>query len=209
MNTKLPADHGQHPNTPTELGRRKGKLGESRIKALLQRAGWRAWPQPSSGAHGTRTGTASKCGDLVAACGEAKLRIEVKHYKHEPRTLQTLRGGCDVLAYLCSDTGRMAVFIDEALFIDLLAWSAETLSQVVGEPAPSRPLCGRALRPGRLGRGCEVDGEIARARLEALISEAGYPLLIQLDRLARALQGRNDRTGLIRASQLMTKGDCR
>jgi len=108
---------------------RKGRRGEAHIKALFLKAGWRAWPQPSSGAHGTRTNSPSKCGDLVALCGEARLRIEVKHYKNEPRTLQTLRGGCDVLAYMCSSTGRMAVFIDESLFRDLLAWSAEALSE--------------------------------------------------------------------------------
>jgi hypothetical protein len=108
---------------------RKGRAGEARIKSLFQKSGWSAWPQPSSGAHGTKTASASKRGDLLARCGDARLRIEVKHYKHEPRTLQSLRGGCDVLAYICSGTGRMAVFIDEALFRDFLAWSAEALGE--------------------------------------------------------------------------------
>jgi hypothetical protein len=108
---------------------RKGRRGEARIKALFRRSGWAAWPQPSSGALGTRTASASKRGDLWARCGEARLRIEVKHYKHEPRTLQALRGGSDVLAYICSGTGRMAVFIDEALFCDFLAWSAQALGE--------------------------------------------------------------------------------
>lgn len=92
--TPPPTAFTKAPPTTT----RKGRRGESRIKALLHKAGWRAGPQPGSGAFGTQTASASKRGDLWAACGETRLRIEVKHYKHEPRTLQTLRGGCDVLA---------------------------------------------------------------------------------------------------------------
>jgi hypothetical protein len=126
MNTQLQT---ANLKSATDFSVRKGKRGETRIKTLFLKAGWRAWPQPSSGAHGTRTNTTSKRGDLVALCGDTRLRIEVKHYKNEPRTLQTLRGGCDVLAYMCSSTGRMAVFIDEGLFRDLLAWSAQALSE--------------------------------------------------------------------------------
>jgi hypothetical protein len=57
------------------------------------------------------------------------MRIQVKNYKNEPRTLAALRGGSDVLAYICKSTGKVAVFIDEPLFIDLLAWSAEALGK--------------------------------------------------------------------------------
>jgi len=109
------------------LSRRKAKQGEVKVRGLLQRAGWRAGLQPGSGAPGTRSGVASRQGDIWANCGDVRIRIEVKHYKHEPRTLQTLRGGCDALAYMCSTTGRMGVFIDESLFCDLLAWSADAL----------------------------------------------------------------------------------
>ena len=94
---------------------------------MLERAGWRAGKQVGSGAYGTRIASESKRGDLWARCGDARLRIEVKHHKNEPRTLQRLRGGCEVLAYICRSTGRMGVFVDEQLFCDFLAWSAEAL----------------------------------------------------------------------------------
>ena len=97
--------------------------------ALLKRAGWRAGRQPGSGSFGSLIGSRGLQGDLWASCAGERLLIEVKNYKNEPRTLQALRGGCDVLAYICSSTGRMGVFIDEALFCDLLAWSAEALQQ--------------------------------------------------------------------------------
>lgn len=174
--------------------RRKGKVGESHIKSLLQRAGWRAGLQPGSGASGSRSGAEHRRGDLWALCGEARLRIEVKHHKREPRALQALRGGCEVLAYMCSDTGRMAVFIDEALFVDLLAWSAEALAPQNVQPAPITRRTGA--RPCQ--QSAEVDGEIARARLEDLIATADYPVIIQLERLARALQGRGARAALPR-----------
>jgi hypothetical protein len=107
----------------------RGRRGELQIKRLLTRAGWRSGHQPSSGASGTRSCSPSRQGDLWASCGDARLRIEVKHYKNEPRTFAALRGGSDVLAYICKSTGKVGVFIDEALFIDLLAWSAEALDR--------------------------------------------------------------------------------
>ena len=108
---------------------REGRRGEAQIKRLLIRAGWNSGSQPGSGASGTRSVTPSRQGDLWASCGDARLRIEVKNYKNEPRTLAALRGGSDVLAYICKSTGKIAVFIDEPLFIDLLAWSAEALGR--------------------------------------------------------------------------------
>ena len=105
----------------------RGRRGEAQIKRLLVRAGWRSGHQPGSGSSGTRSGTTARQGDLWASCGGARLRIEVKNYKNEPRTLAALRGGSDVLAYICKSTGKVGVFIDEGLFCDLLAWSAEAL----------------------------------------------------------------------------------
>lgn len=113
----------KNPPSTTDRGRR----GEAQIKRLLVRAGWRSGGQPGSGSSGTRSCTAARQGDLWARCGEARLRIEVKNYKNEPRTLAALRGGSDVLAYICKSTGKVGVFIDEGLFCDLLAWSAEAL----------------------------------------------------------------------------------
>ena len=107
----------------------QGRRGEIQIKRLLVRAGWRSGLQPGSGASGTRACSPHRQGDLWASCGGARLRIEVKHYKNEPRTLAALRGGSDVLAYICSTTGKVGIFIDEALFTDLLAWSAEALER--------------------------------------------------------------------------------
>jgi Holliday junction resolvase len=105
----------------------RGRRGEAQIKRLLIRAGWRSGYQPGSGASGARSCTQSRQGDLWASCGSARMRIEVKHYKNEPRTLASLRAGSDVLAYICRSTGKVGLFIDEALFVDLLAWSAEAL----------------------------------------------------------------------------------
>ena len=179
---------------------RKGRAGEVRIRSLLQRAGWRAGLQPGSGAMASRSDAPLRKGDLWATCGEARLRIEVKHHKREPRALQTMRGGCEVLAYACSDTGRLAVFIDEGLFVDLLAWSAEALEREQSAGPQPRRLSGVKLpNPAHANA---VDGEVARARLEELISTADYPLLLQLERLARALQGRTDRAMLTAASRL-------
>ena len=107
-----------------------GRRGEKHIKSLFARAGWRSGLQPGSGASGSRSCSPSRQGDVWAYCGDARLTVEVKHYKNEPRTMQALRGGCDVLAYICRDTGKMAVFIDEDLFRHLLAWSADALTQV-------------------------------------------------------------------------------
>lgn len=107
--------------------RRPGKTSEAQVHRLLRRAGWNAGLTPGSGNPGSRSDNNYFIGDLWARCGEARLRIEVKHYKHEPRTMEGLRGGSDVLAYICRDTGKMAVFMDEGLFCDLLAWSAEAL----------------------------------------------------------------------------------
>jgi hypothetical protein len=112
---------------PTNSNR--GRRGEAQIKRLLVRSGWRSGHQPGSGAPGTRSATTGRQGDLWASCGGARLRIEVKHYKNEPRTLAALRGGSDVLAYICRSTGKVGVFIDEGLFADLLAWSAEALER--------------------------------------------------------------------------------
>lgn len=117
------------PYTQPAAARQHGKTGESQIHRLLRRSGWHAGKTPGSGNPGSRSDNKAFAGDLWAHCGDARLRIEVKHYKNEPRTMQTLRGGCDVLAYICRDTGKMAVFIDEGLFCDLLAWSAEALGQ--------------------------------------------------------------------------------
>jgi len=119
--------HPHPPRTPASEARRSGRQGESQIHRLLKRAGWIAGKTSGSGNPGSRSGNNAFIGDLWARCGDARLRIEVKHHKHEPRQMQTLRGGCDVLAYICRDTGKMAVFIDEGLFCDLLAWSAEAL----------------------------------------------------------------------------------
>lgn len=107
---------------------RAGRAGESQIHRLFRRSGWSAGKMSGSGNPGSRSGESAFIGDLWARCGDARLRIEVKHHLHEPRTMQALRGGSDVLAYICKDTGRMAVFMDEDLFCDLLAWSAQALS---------------------------------------------------------------------------------
>jgi hypothetical protein len=109
-----------------------GRAGEAYVKRILSRAGWTTGFQPGSGATGTRNCNASRQGDLWASCGGARLRIEVKHYKDEPRTLLALRGGSDVLAYVCKSTGKVGLFIDEGLFCDLLAWSAEALDRPRG-----------------------------------------------------------------------------
>lgn len=107
----------------------RGRQGEAQIKRLLMRAGWRSGFQPGSGSQGTRNCNPARQGDLWATCGAARLRVEVKHYKNEPRTLAALRGGSDVLAYICRSTGKVGVFIDEGLFVDLLAWSADALER--------------------------------------------------------------------------------
>ena len=117
------------PYTQNAALRRPGRAGESQIHRLLRRAGWTAGKTQGSGNPGSRSGNSAFVGDLWAHCGDARLRIEVKHHMHEPRTMEALRGGCDVLAYICRDTGRMSVFIDEGLFCDLLAWSAQTLGE--------------------------------------------------------------------------------
>jgi hypothetical protein len=190
-------DHPQAP-PPTPLPKRqsvrKGRAGEVHIRSLLQRAGWRAGLQPGSGSVAARSDAPLRSGDIWAVCGEARLRIEVKHHKREPRALQTMRAGCEVLAYLCSETGRMAVFIDEGLFVDLLAWSAETLAPQNAQPVPITQRSG----PRPCQQAGVVDGEIARARLEELVASADYPVLVQLERLARALQGRSARAALPR-----------
>jgi len=126
MNTTKPYAQAAPPSSPPP---RLGRAGESQIHRLLRRAGWHAGKTHGSGGPGSRSDNKAFACDLWARCGDARLRIEVKHYKNEPRTMQALRGGCDVLAYICKDTGKMAVFIDEALFCDLLAWSAEALSE--------------------------------------------------------------------------------
>ena len=111
-------------------GARRGRQGEKQVRRLFQTAGWRAGLQPGSGAPGARSCSPSRQGDVWAYCGDARFRVEVKHYKNEPRTMRALRAGSDVLAYICKDTGKLAVFIDEDLFRHLLAWSADALSQV-------------------------------------------------------------------------------
>lgn len=107
--------------------RRRGREGEKRVMRLLEGSGWRGGPQAGSGAIGTRCASQSMRGDLWARCGEMRMRIEVKNHTREPRALQQLRGGCDVLAYICRETGRMAVFIDEDMFRHLMSWSAEAM----------------------------------------------------------------------------------
>lgn len=106
-----------------------GRRGEAQIRRMLTRAGWTSGRQAGSGAPGSRSMNRARQGDLWAVCGGARLRVEVKHYKHEPRTLTALRAGSDVLAYICKSTGKVALFIDEGLFVDLLAWSAEALER--------------------------------------------------------------------------------
>lgn len=111
---------------------RIGRNGEAHVRRMLTRSGWSSGFQLASGAVGTRMSTSALQGDLWATCGGARLRIEVKHYKHEPRTLAALRAGSDVLAYVCRSTGKVGLFIDEGLFCDLLAWSARSLVESEG-----------------------------------------------------------------------------
>jgi hypothetical protein len=112
---------------PTSL--KDGRKGEAQIQRMLIRAGWKSGQQPGSGASGTRNMNRPRQGDVWAVCGSARLRVEVKHYKNEPRTMAALRAGSDVLAYVCKSTGKVALFINEGLFVDLLAWSAEALER--------------------------------------------------------------------------------
>ena len=99
-----------------------------KVKRLLCRAGWRAgyqawlrqlW-QPQLLAQ-----PAGRCVEQLRVGAHADRGETLQEAR--PRTLTALRQGSDVLAYICKSSGRMSIFIDEGLFVDLLAWSADAL----------------------------------------------------------------------------------
>lgn len=107
---------------------REGRSGERQVRRAVARAGWRPFEQAGSGAVGARAGNRASSCDIVAICGDHRLRIEVKKRRREPKTMMVLSGGCEILAYICSDTGRMMAFIDEQMFVDLLSWAADGIA---------------------------------------------------------------------------------
>ena len=135
-------------NTPHKRGRR---LETDTLKSL-EKAGWRVFRQPGSGAFGARVGAKALTGDLRISAGEQTYRVECKRRRVPPLTLTSWLAGCDVLV-IRADQGEATVFTTLARFEEILAAAAEHLNAphttpIARTPSPARCLNSRPF-PGR------------------------------------------------------------